>query len=113
MNQQVETFLSKLAKQRKDFTNANAASAQVESNASGASGADTQESSSATSAIFSGLARTVTSGGKQLLEGLGMIGSNKRTIQIDYLKKVLQQLEHQALLPQGEFYYDLGIGQSL
>ena len=37
-----------------------------------------------------------------------MIGSNKRTVQIDYLKKVLHSLEHQAQLPQGEYYYDLG-----
>lgn len=42
-----------------------------------------------------------------------MIGSNKRTIQIDYLKKVLYALEHQALLPQGEYYYDLSTGAKL
>mmetsp|Transcript_4051 Transcript_4051/g.4940 ORF Transcript_4051/g.4940 Transcript_4051/m.4940 type:complete len:109 (+) Transcript_4051:164-490(+) len=41
-----------------------------------------------------------------------MIGSNKRTIQVDYLKKVLHSLEYQAVLPQGESYFDLATRQS-
>jgi len=36
-----------------------------------------------------------------------MIGNNKRTVQIDYIKKVLHSLEYQAMLPQGEYYFDL------
>ena len=61
----------------------------------------------AAGSLLSGLARTVTSGGKSLLQTIGVLGSNKRIVQIEYLKKVLHSLEHQAMLPQGEFYLDL------
>ena len=42
-----------------------------------------------------------------------MIGNNKRLVQVDYLKKVIHGLEHQAMLPQGEHYLDLATGVKL
>ena len=42
-----------------------------------------------------------------------MIGTNKRLVQIDYLKKVLHNLEYQAMLPQGECYIDLATDSQL
>jgi len=42
-----------------------------------------------------------------------MMSTNKRLVQIDYLKKVLHSLEHQAMLPQGEYYLDLATGSKL
>ena len=62
-----------------------------ETKSNGAQAADTTSAS-----LFSGIAKTVASGGKTLLQNLGVYGSNKRTIQIDYLKKVLYGLESQT-----------------
>ena len=105
----VAAFLRQLSKQRKDSVD----SVSDEHPKQKAGEGQAAQSSSTTSTIFSGLARTVTSGGMQLLQGLGMIGSNKKTVQIDYIKKVLHTLEYQGPLPQGEYYYDLGTKSTL
>jgi hypothetical protein len=77
-------------KQRKD--SASVSAKDTEANSSIEESTSAAQSSSAS--LFSGLARTVTSGGKSLLQNLGMMSTNKRLVQIDYLKKVLHGLEY-------------------
>ena len=69
---------------------------QEETKRNGAQAAESTQSATTSASLFSGIAKTVASGGKTLLQNLGVYGSNKRTIQIDYLKKVLYGLESQT-----------------
>ena len=49
----------------------------------------------------------MASGGYKVLQAVGVVGSNKRQVQIDYIKKVLHNLEYQVVLPKTDYYLDL------
>ena len=42
-----------------------------------------------------------------MLQAVGVVGSNKRQVQINYIKKVLHNLEYQVVLPKTDYYLDL------
>lgn len=56
---------------------------------------------------MTGLAQNLASGGYKVLQAVGVVGTNKRQIQLDYIKKVLHNLEYQVILPKSEYYLDL------
>ena len=60
-----------------------------------------------------GLAKSLTMGGKLVLQNLGVLENNKKHKQINQVKRVLQQMTYQTILPQGEYYLEMGTGKTI
>ena len=60
-----------------------------------------------------GLAKSLTMGGKLVLQNLGVLENNKKHKQINQVKRVLQQMTYQTILPQGEYYLEMGTGKMI
>ena len=60
-----------------------------------------------------GLAKSLTMGGKLVLQNLGVLENNKKHKQINQVKRVLQQMTYQTILPQGEYYLEMATGKTI
>ena len=60
-----------------------------------------------------GLAKSLTMGGKLVLQNLGVLENNKKHKQINQVKRVFQQMTYQTILPQGEYYLEMGTGKTI